>query len=541
MNRVFHRLGLNLAFGGAAVIALSTMTPRLLAGSVASSTQAVSAAEQVRLDRGVRVRRVLLETLEQAYRDGGDWPDHLATPPEDRLDLIYARPPGIAGSASADILAQATVVVHERPEQHAEGMWVGYADGHLEFVIGPSELKACEEQISIVVAASAKYGNPFGPVSTYQRDAKAEALWNSKVNSRLMLKVLDPEGGPVAGALVGVWGQFGDLFPLKDHVVFLRDKPAAVSDANGEVTLAPDYRNDRGLAPLYVLDERRGLAALEEVSLSEFGSARKREVHLGPACRISGEVTSLGFGDAGREFTHVEGYVFKPGLHAIRAIFSESNRQRFEYVVPPGDYVLMIHRTHCYLIHRIVRITPGQRELNLHLDAPPYATMTLFGQAAPDLRGIKGWKNGGPVALADLRGKVVLLDFWGYWCGPCVGSMPALMKLHDEFKGKGLVIVAVHDDSVDSIADMDRKLEPARKEFWGGRGLPFLIALDGGGRTRITRTALTTRGATTAAYGITGFPTTLLIDRDGKLVRDIDVRRPDARGEIEKLLDERHR
>jgi len=50
--------------------------------------------------------------------------------------------------------------------------------------------------------------------------------------------------------------------------------------------------------------------------------------------------------------------------------------------------------------------------------------------------------NGGPLTLASLRGKVVLLDFWGEWCGPCVGSMPYLMKLYDKYRDKGLEIIA---------------------------------------------------------------------------------------------------
>jgi len=56
-----------------------------------------------------------------------------------------------------------------------------------------------------------------------------------------------------------------------------------------------------------------------------------------------------------------------------------------------------------------------------------------------------------------------------------------------------------------------------RKKLWGGRDLPFLVALDGGGPTPIAGSDRTAKGATTAAYGITGFPTTILIDRKGKL------------------------
>ena len=162
----------------------------------------------------------------------------------------------------------------------------------------------------------------------------------------------------------------------------------------------------------------------------------------------------------------------------------------------------------------------------------------MVGRAAPELRKIKDWKNGGPVTLAGLRGKVVLLDFWGSWCGPCKGSMQELMKLHDRFKDKGLVIIAVHDDSVASIAEMDQKLESVRKDIWGGRDLPFLVALDGGGRTRIPGTGEFTRGATNAAYHVVLYPTSYLIGRDGTVLRDLWINNPDKQSEIEKTIDE---
>jgi thiol-disulfide isomerase/thioredoxin len=115
----------------------------------------------------------------------------------------------------------------------------------------------------------------------------------------------------------------------------------------------------------------------------------------------------------------------------------------------------------------------GQREYKLQVDLPPHlAPESLIGQRAPEFRQIKAWKNGGPVRLEDLRGKVVVLDFWGYWCGPCLGSMPRLMALHDKYEDKGLVIIAVHDDSVKSIEEMDAKLEEPKRLAWAGRDLP---------------------------------------------------------------------
>ena len=82
---------------------------------------------------------------------------------------------------------------------------------------------------------------------------------------------------------------------------------------------------------------------------------------------------------------------------------------------------------------------------------------------------------------------------------------------------------------------MDRLLEKTRRDLWAGRDLPFPVALDGGGPTRIVYSTRDRRGATTALYGIDSFPTTLLIDRDGTLVGEVDVDGEKGRAEILKL------
>ena len=83
---------------------------------------------------------------------------------------------------------------------------------------------------------------------------------------------------------------------------------------------------------------------------------------------------------------------------------------------------------------------------------------------------------------------------------------------------------------------MDQALERARKEYWGGRDLPFLVALDGGGKVQIEGTNRTARGRTTARYGITGFPTMILIDKKGNVITTLDLNHPSAETEIRSAL-----
>ena len=71
-----------------------------------------------------------------------------------------------------------------------------------------------------------------------------------------------------------------------------------------------------------------------------------------------------------------------------------------------------------------------------------------------------------PVALADLEGQVVLLNFWATWCGPCRQEMPAMQRIYTEYKDQGLVILAINTTFNDS--------RQAAAEFAQEYGLDFL-------------------------------------------------------------------
>jgi thiol-disulfide isomerase/thioredoxin len=64
--------------------------------------------------------------------------------------------------------------------------------------------------------------------------------------------------------------------------------------------------------------------------------------------------------------------------------------------------------------------------------------------AAPNFVGITKWFNSAPLSIADLRGKVVLVDFWTYGCYNCVNTLPYVTKLYETYKDKGLVVVGIH-------------------------------------------------------------------------------------------------
>ncbi|HEX9962559.1 MAG TPA: redoxin domain-containing protein, partial [Pyrinomonadaceae bacterium] len=102
--------------------------------------------------------------------------------------------------------------------------------------------------------------------------------------------------------------------------------------------------------------------------------------------------------------------------------------------------------------------------------------------------------DGRRVKLSDLKGKVVLIDFWATWCGPCFKSMPTLVKLYEKYKDRGLEILYV---SVDEEADR-YKIPIVAKE----NKLEFPVLLDEGAK---------------ALYNVKVFPTSIFIDREGNI------------------------
>jgi thiol-disulfide isomerase/thioredoxin len=210
----------------------------------------------------------------------------------------------------------------------------------------------------------------------------------------------------------------------------------------------------------------------------------------------------------------------------------------FSLQLPPGDYQLTA--THGLSYPKAIQFAVKDQQGQLALDPlqlTPTRDISLIGKPAIELRDIAAWGNGEAVTLAELRGRVVILDFWGYWCGPCLASMPNLMKIHDAYPEKDLVIIAVHDATLTSLDQLHERTKEAKKTLWGDRDLPFRIALAGGGATKIEGTDLNANGQVIADYGITSFPTTLLIDRQGNVVTRLNhANLEEAKKRIDELL-----
>lgn len=103
-------------------------------------------------------------------------------------------------------------------------------------------------------------------------------------------------------------------------------------------------------------------------------------------------------------------------------------------------------------------------------------------------------RDGKPVALSAYQGRVLVLDFWASWCGPCRKSFPFLEGLQSRYASQGLAIVGLSlDDDDDAVATFLEEV-PAS----------FTIARDPSGRAG-------------EAFGVVAMPTTFLIDREGRI------------------------
>lgn len=177
-------------------------------------------------------------------------------------------------------------------------------------------------------------------------------------------------------------------------------------------------------------------------------------------------------------------------------------------------------------LQAIAPLEPGQTLDVGSIELRATSGSKVFGAPAPELQ-IAEWVQGEPVTLGDLRGKVVLLDFWGLWCGPCRRSLPGLASLHEKYAKDGLVIIAVHDASLtkDTLLDRSQGLVDLSK-------LPFRIAVDSPADGNATPEENRAKGRTVSSYGITTFPTPLIIDREGR----VQARDGQTAGETEEDL-----
>jgi thiol-disulfide isomerase/thioredoxin len=179
----------------------------------------------------------------------------------------------------------------------------------------------------------------------------------------------------------------------------------------------------------------------------------------------------------------------KPAL-TVNSIGYKGKGTYYSFVLPRNKYheITLASRAASLDVARV----PEGREDKVPLARKAQKPIPKVGVAPPEVSA-KDWLNTKKApTLAGLKGRVVLVEFWATWCGPCVAGIPHLNKLHDDYGRKGLTILSFTDQSRQGI-----------ENFTKTRPIKYIIG---------------TGSELASEYDVSGIPHAFLIGKDGKLL-----------------------
>ncbi|MCG3125962.1 MAG: Thiol-disulfide oxidoreductase ResA [Phycisphaerae bacterium] len=310
---------------------------------------------------------------------------------------------------------------------------------------------------------------------------------------RISGRVVDAQQRPVAGAVVArQWAGSSKQM-----------QPTRPMTSGPDGTFSGDVISIGQPIALVALHAEHGWMGVRELTEAELSAPITMQV--GPAVVVRGSVLPPAAGEGTwRTITLTR----LPGRQAIYV----NNRleHEFDFLAPPGRYELSIVGSDIQRFSRELSIATDSPTLDLGaVEVNAIGGALSIGADPPPLRFTAARGVPETFSLSDLRGKWVVIEFWGYWCAGCVrGSLPKLMRMADSLKPYGddrFAIITVHDARARSIEEVDRRLEQLSRELWEGRKLPFPVLLDGAGET-------------VRNWGVRGFPTLAVIDPAGKVL-----------------------
>jgi thiol-disulfide isomerase/thioredoxin len=418
----------------------------------------------------------------------------LTLPPDGGRFTVYAMP----HSASRDVV---TITIERdaqfRPDAVAQ---MDQRDGrvHLTDVAGKKATLTGLERFDPSIAG----GTLVVRVDLPEPDFRSQASVSGRV--------LDEQDRPIAGAKVALgFGDAGGSAMSGDPA------HAATTDARGEYAIrsVPRRFPDGRPCHVFVVVTKDGYAGVDsprvELPPGTDESPRVLDpIRLAPGFSLSGRVVDPQGRPVAGAWVDVRGPY---ALHAQAVRTDEKGHFRVPNL-PKGLASLYFEYGPLYAMGKYLADGIGD-ELEIRLrptdevlagqPAPATLEPPAIGSPAPSLQ-VSGWTDGKTRTLADYRGKVVLLDFWGIWCGACTNGIPSLEHLKQKYEPRGVVFLSIHTPGED-IGRIRHFLEFKKSSL--------LSALDEDRK----KSDNSYNGVTADRYGVEGYPTLVMIDRRGNV------------------------
>lgn len=284
-------------------------------------------------------------------------------------------------------------------------------------------------------------------------------------NAVVSLK-LDPSAG--GGSLAGFTGKY-------------EYAPEENSTRSSEYVLEANTRGPDGNPSSMCLAIESKRVAKTSLSASDLENLRKDVAAAAQAFEQMQRVMAQMDQDTTKAVEVLDGYLKQYPKGQFARLYSEQKKQ----------------------IERMAVAAERSAALKAGAKAPDFSARTLDGDT---------------VKLSDLRGQVVLLDFWASWCGPCLAEMPNVKKTYNEFKDKGFTVVGISGDHTEK----DLRDFLAKNDYdW-----------------KMIYQSPDEEGTVLEQYGIQYFPTTYLLDREGT-IRAVDLRGEELYNAVKELVQQK--
>lgn len=289
-------------------------------------------------------------------------------------------------------------------------------------------------------------------------------------------------------------GETSDGRPIGDHSSLCID-----ADADGKVTANVDRKYSLNPWPTlpglrYSIELGNGASTGLQVDAEGAGAIRYVRDTSGKTMRVDSYLIPIDAIDRTTgDVVHIAywGSSTQPEF-VVNSVGFQSDREKYwSYQLPHHAY----HKIELTAGDRAIMpnvVPDGRQDAVPDAAKPePLAKMPVVGTVPPELVAEDWLNTDGPLTLADLRGEVVVVEFWATWCGPCVAGIPHLNELHEKHEQDGLRIVSFTDQARSHVEAFMQKT--------------------------LMNYALGTGSSLSRRYGVTGIPHAFIVGRDGKL------------------------